>query len=144
MRTPATYLRSRKRYDLAIALILASISVWINWQIDPAVSKEIATRLLTMSATLFGFVLASSVFIFGQIKSGGFELLQKSKQFSELRDLLVSCFYRTFYLMLVMGAIQFSNNVDGKILVFLEVFLFAMVVLAIWALISVVSTFVKA
>ena len=54
----------------------------------------------TISATLLGFSMASGSFLMTQMKSEEFSLIRKSKGFSQLLDILSSCLWRLFFLVI--------------------------------------------
>jgi hypothetical protein len=99
------YLNIRNWFDWILSISLSLILYFdvFGWNIHNFIYRgdgRVFVSVSTISATLLGFSMASGSFLMTQMKSEELSLIKNSKGFSQLLEVLSSCFWRLFYLVI--------------------------------------------
>lgn len=138
MKAPAWYFRHRLAVDLVVSICIGT-GVFIASK-SGLKSTDVIERFLPVSATLFGFVLATTAFLSNRLKDKEFESLKKSQSYERLIGLMRSALFRMFALcgFLVMATIVNLSIFEQTIVVL--AFLLSMAFLSIFGLLSVLAS----
>ncbi len=138
MKAPAWYFRYRLATDVFLSGIV-SYFVFVAYR-NGFESSNVIERFLPVSATLFGFVLATTAFLSNRLKDKEFDGLRKSQSHERLIGLIRSALFRMFALCSYLVFCTVINVSDFEETIVLLAFLISMAFSAIFGLLSVLAS----